>query len=142
MPRSEYRHYIELPVRWGDMDALGHVNNVEYLRYLESGRIAYMETVQPAQLPPDQHMVLADIQCRFVRQLNYPATVEVLTRIDRLGGRSMRFRAAIFEQGEDNPAATAHGVLVWYDFANQRSAALPRALRAAILDYETTSPEQ
>lgn len=142
MSRSEYRHGIELPVRWGDMDALGHVNNVEYLRYLESGRIAYLETVQPPQLPPDQYMVLADIQCRFIRQLNYPATIEVLTRVDKLGGRSMRFKAAIFPRGEEQPAATAQGVLVWYDFANQRSATLPKALRDAILAYETTAPEQ
>ncbi len=142
MQRSDFRHCIELPVRWGDMDALGHVNNVEYLRYLESGRIAYMETVQPAELPPDQHMVLADIQCRFIRQLNYPATVEVLTRIDQLSKRSMHFQAAIHVRGEDRPAATSRGVLVWYDFAGQGSAPLPEALRAAILDYEITTPEQ
>ena len=142
MPRSEYRHRIELPVRWGDMDALGHVNNVEYFRYLESGRVDYIQTVQPADLPPHQHMVLADIQCRFIRQLNYPADVEVLTRIDKLGSRSMHFRAAIFVQGEDGPAATSQGVLVWYDFARQRSAPLPDALRAAILDYEITTPDQ
>ena len=142
MSRADFRHCLSLPVRWGDMDALGHVNNVEYFRYLESGRIGYLETVQPPGLAQDQYMVLADIRCAFLRQLNYPATAEVLTRVERLGHRSLGFRALIAVAGSDEPAATAEGVLVWYDFARQRSAPLPEALRAAILDYEITPPAQ
>ena len=45
MSRSDYVHWVSLPVRWGDMDALGHVNNAMYFRYAESGRIAYFTTV-------------------------------------------------------------------------------------------------
>lgn len=36
---------IEIPVQWGDQDAFGHVNNTVYLRWLESGRIAYMTRI-------------------------------------------------------------------------------------------------
>lgn len=140
MQRSDFRHVLQLPVRWGDMDALGHVNNVEYLRYLESGRIAYMDTVQPPELPADQHIVLADIQCRFRQQLNYPAMLEVMTRIDRIGNRSMRFQSAIHVQGSDEPAATSSGVLVWFDFAAQKSAPIPAAVRSAIIEYEHVPP--
>lgn len=142
MQRADFRHFISLPVRWGDMDALSHVNNVEYLRYLESGRIAYMETLRPAELPPNQHMVIVDVQCRFLRQLYYPMTVEVATRISRLGNRSMQFQATIYIQGEDAPAATSTGTLVWYDFATGRSAPLPEAVRTAIVEYEPVAPEQ
>lgn len=140
MQRSDFRHVLLLPIRWGDMDALGHVNNVEYLRYLESGRIAYMETIQPAELPVTRHIVLADIQCRFRQQLNYPAMLEVMTRIDRIGNRSMRFQSAIYVQGADQPAATSTGVLVWFDFASQQSAPVPTPLRSAIIDYEPIPP--
>ena len=46
-PTAERRllHSLRLQVRWGDMDALGHVNNAEYLRYFEQSRIAWLEAL-------------------------------------------------------------------------------------------------
>lgn len=142
MQRSDFGHLITLPIRWGDMDALGHVNNVEYLRYFESGRIDYIDTVQPRGLPPDQHSVIVDVQCSFRRQLHYPGLLEIGTRIERLSRRSLTFQAAIFVRGEDAPAATSRGVLVWYDFAAGRSVTLPEALRRAVIAFEPIPPEQ
>lgn len=141
MQRSDFRHILTLPIRWGDMDALGHVNNVEYLRYFECGRIDYIDTVQPPGLPPAQHPVIVDVQCRFRRQLHYPSTLEIGTRIERLGRRSMGYQAAIFVQGEYAPAATSNGVLVWYDFAEHRSVTVPEALRRAIVEFEPIPPQ-
>ena len=90
MQRSEFRHFIELPVHWGDQDALGHVNNVQFFRYLESARVAYVETVFGLPVRADgEGVILADLQCAFRSQLEYPVTVEVGTRIARLG-RSRR----------------------------------------------------
>ena len=43
MQRADFKHFIELPVRWGDMDAFGHVNNVQYMRYL--GRVHKIEFI-------------------------------------------------------------------------------------------------
>ena len=52
MQRADFKHFIELPVRWGDMDAFGHVNNVQYRRYLESGRVAYIGEVLGIAMEP------------------------------------------------------------------------------------------
>ncbi len=142
MQRADFRHFLPLIVRWGDMDALGHVNNVEYLRYFECGRIDYINTVQPRGLPPDQHPVIVDVQCSFLRQLHYPSSLEIATRVDRLGNRSFTYQAAIFVQGEDKPAASSRGALVWYDFAANRSVTLPQAMRQAVIDFEVIPPER
>jgi len=77
MQRADFRHFIELPVRWGDMDAFGHINNVQYMRYLESGRIAYIEEVLGVAVEAEENIVLADIHCVFLQPLRYPVTVEV-----------------------------------------------------------------
>ncbi len=140
MHRDDFRHCLTLPVRWGDMDALGHVNNVQYFRYLESGRVAYLHTLLPAELPPHQLMVLADIRCQFLQQITYPTTLEVATRIERISRRSLHCQAAIYPQGQSQPAATSVGVMVWFDFQAQRSATLPEALRTAIINYERIPP--
>jgi acyl-CoA thioester hydrolase len=140
MQRSDFKHIIELPVLWGHMDALGHVNNAEYFRYLEAGRIAYCRDVLPDSLRSAANLVLADIQCRFLRQLHYPDTIEVCTRIGRLGNRSMHAECAIFRQHEDDAVATSRAVMVWFDFHTEQSMPLPAQLRAAIRDFEPVTP--
>lgn len=141
MLRSDFRHFLQLPVRWGDMDAFGHVNNVQYMRYLESGRVAYIEDVLGVSLNSNESIVLADIQCAFLQELHYPATVEVATRASRLGRSSFGLAFAIFRVGESKPVLTGQGVLVWFDFVQRRPIPLPEALRAAMLNYERTPPE-
>ncbi len=141
MRRADFRHFIELPVRWGDMDAFGHVNNVQYMRYLESGRIAYVEDVLGTRVEPQENIVLADIQCSFLQPLHYPVTVEVATRIGRLGNSSLQILFAIYRKGESEPVLTGKGVLVWFDFINNQAIPLPAAIRQAILNFETVPSE-
>lgn len=70
---------IEVPVQWGDQDTFGHVNNVVYLRWLESSRIAYMrrvglfESLEAERIGP----ILASIKCDYRRQVTFPDTVAV-----------------------------------------------------------------
>jgi acyl-CoA thioester hydrolase len=141
--RSDFVHFISLPVQWGDMDSLGHVNNVIYFRYAESGRIAYFDTIGAASgLAGDgEGPILADIQCSFLGQVRYPAQLEIGTRTAKLGTKSFTIEAGIFLAGEDSPAATSKAVVVWFDYANQRTAPLPDALRQRVAEFEAVPPE-
>jgi acyl-CoA thioester hydrolase len=141
MQRSEFTHFLQLPIRWGDMDAFGHVNNVQYLRYLESGRVAYIEDVLQTRMEGDENVILADIQCSFIQPLHYPAMVEVATRTRRLGGSSIHIVCAIYRRDEAWPVATGKAVMVWYDYRNQRPVPIPEQMRAAIIGFETVPPE-
>lgn len=140
MQRSEFRHFLEMPVRWGDMDAFGHVNNVQYLRYLESGRVAYVAEAMQTRLEANESIILADIQCSFLRQLHYPATIEVATRISRIGTSSLHLNCAIYIKGEQEPVATSKGVMVWFGFSEQRPTPVPAAVREAIMAFEVIAP--
>jgi len=136
-----FAHRFTLAVRWGDMDAYGHVNNVNFLRYLESGRVAYAHEVYGRPVAPgEQSIVLADTQCSFRRQLHYPADVVVLTRTAGIGRTSMTMEQLIL-QGEDLLVASSRSVLVWFDFSSQRPAVVPDGLKARIAAYESTPPE-
>lgn len=142
--RSDFAHFITLPIQWGDMDSIGHVNNTIYFRYVESGRIAYFRAIGAtaeqggfdAEAP-----ILADIQCSFIGQLRYPATIDIGTRTSRIGTKSFHIEAGIFAQGEDVPAATSKAVIVWFDYENQATAPIPDALRQRIVDLEVVAPE-
>lgn len=141
MHRADFKHFIELPVRWGDMDAFGHVNNVQYMRYLESGRVAYIGEVLGIVMEPKENIVLADIHCVFLQQLRYPATVEVATRVARLGNSSLQIIFAIYRRGEEQPVLTGDGILVWFDFVNNRSIPLPESARSTICRFEAIPPQ-
>jgi acyl-CoA thioester hydrolase len=141
--RSDFAHFVTLPVQWGDMDSLGHVNNAVYFRYIESGRIAYFNAIGAgADLGGGgEGPILADIQCSFIGQLRYPAQIEVGTRTARIGTKSFTVEAGIFLAGDDAPIATSKAVVVWFDYVNQRTAHLPDALRKRVVELEKVTPE-
>ena len=141
MQRADFRHFLELPVRWGDMDAFGHVNNVQYMRYLESGRIAYVAGVLGVAMESKENIVLADIHCTFLQQLRYPVTVEVATRVTRLGNSSLQIVFAIYRRGEEQPVLTGEGILVWFDFVNDKPIPLPESARSAICRFKAIPPQ-
>jgi len=142
--RADFTQFVSLPVQWGDMDAMGHVNNAVYFRYVESGRIAYFNAIDEGlQVTADVGAgpILADIQCSYIGQLRHPAQIDVGTRTARIGTKSFTVEAGIFLSGEDEPVATSLAVVVWFDYAAQRTVPVPDALRARILELEVVPPE-
>ena len=61
-----------IPIRWGDMDAMGHVNNTIYFRYLEIVRIEWLHQVVGAPDPAGEGPVIVNTFCNFLRQLEVP----------------------------------------------------------------------
>jgi acyl-CoA thioester hydrolase len=71
-------HVERIAIRWGDMDAMGHVNNTVYFRYMEQARIAWFESLVPrADAWGEISIVIVNASCNFRRPINYPGTVEV-----------------------------------------------------------------
>ncbi|MEM6989358.1 MAG: thioesterase family protein [Myxococcota bacterium] len=128
---------IEVPVAWGDMDAFGHVNNVVYLRWFESGRIAFFERVaiEHRDVANTHAPILARTSCNFVLPLTYPDTVQVHTALERIGTKSFTMTYRIHSRTLDQTAAQGDGTIVWYDYAAKSSAAIPDDLRARLLPF-------
>jgi acyl-CoA thioester hydrolase len=141
--RSDFAHFVSLPVQWGDMDAMGHVNNAVYFRYVESGRIGYFDAIGATEVSANivEGPILADIQCSFIGQLHYPAQIDIGTRTAKLGTKSFTVEAGIFRAGEDEPVATSRAVVVWFNYPEQRTTPLPDALRQRVLELEAVPPE-
>lgn len=140
--REDFSHITRLPVRWGDADALGHVNNAKFLTYDESARVAYFDPYK--EIDPkfcDEHgLILAHIGCDFLSQLRYPADLEVGLRIARIGRSSLNTVSGLFT-GE-RLVAKLRGVLVWFDYRNQKTMPVPDGVRAWIRGREKLAPEE
>lgn len=138
--RGDFSHCTPLSVRWGDMDSLGHVNNAKFFTYDEQARLEYFkafESVVPGMWTA-QGLILARLGCDFLQQLHYPARLDVMFRIVRFGRSSMETESALFE-GE-RLVAVLQGVVVWFDYQAQKSAAIPEAVKALIREREVTPP--
>ena len=122
-----------IPIRWGDMDAMGHVNNTIYFRYLESVRIEWLLCVAGAPDVNATGPVIVNTFCNFLRQLKYPGDVLAKHYVANPGKTS--FEAYVTLERTDEPGvlyATGGAKTVWIDYAREKSVPLPDAIRALI----------
>ncbi|WP_298234834.1 thioesterase family protein [uncultured Azohydromonas sp.] len=122
---------MRIPIRWGDMDALGHVNNTVYFRYLEIVRVEWLQSHNVAPAPGGSGPVVVNAFCNFLRQLEYPG--ELLARLYVGNPGRTSFETYTTLERVDRPgeiAASGGAKVVWADPATKRSVPLPDWLRA------------
>ncbi len=127
-------HRMHMPIRWGDMDAMGHVNNTVYFRYLEQARIAWFEALGCPPDPAGTGPVIINAHCTFLKQLRYPGDIEVTTHVGDFGRSSFQTLHQI--RRVDSPevlAAEGGSKVVWVDQRVEKSAPLPPEMRERLL---------
>lgn len=116
-------------LRFGDTDAIGHVNNSVFAVLCESGRVRlFREKLNPT-LETGQYFVIARLAIDFRAELHYPGAVRTGTWITRIGRSSLGLRQVILD-GEQ-VAGEAEGVCVLMDLATRRPTSFPDATRHA-----------
>lgn len=133
-------HTARFPIRWGDQDALGHVNNATYLTYCEQARIEALDRIAPEAWTGEAGPILASIRVDFKRPIVYPATVIVRVYGGEPGRTSFPQTYELLVEGDAETAyATAEAVLVWVSRETGRPTPLPGALRRALTRAGATS---
>ncbi|WP_211357198.1 acyl-CoA thioesterase [Nocardioides rubriscoriae] len=126
---------VEIPVAWGDMDAMGHVNNVVYFRYFETARLACFAELGLGAIEKsgDVGPILHSASCRFRIPLTYPDTVTVGARIGDVGDD--RFVMSYRAVSHRHVAAAADGesLIVTFSYATNSKAPVSDDLRARLL---------
>jgi acyl-CoA thioester hydrolase len=123
-----------IPIRCGDMDAMGHVNNTIYFRYMETSRIDWCRSIGCMPEPSGQGPVIVNAYCSFIKQLRYPGEVVVKHYVTTVGKTS--FDTFITMARNDDPGtvwAEGGARMVWIDFATDQAMALPNWLREKIV---------
>jgi acyl-CoA thioester hydrolase len=122
-----------IPLRWGDMDAMNHVNNTLYFRYLESVRIEWFRSLGFVPSEVAQGPVIVNAFCTFMRQLEYPGDLLARHYVGAVG-RSTIDTYVILERTDAPGVVYAEGgaTVVWSEFKQQKSVPLPDKLRALL----------
>lgn len=125
-------HTTTMPIRWGDMDAYGHVNNTVYFRYMEQARVEWLEEQQLVVRPGGDGPVIINAACTFLIPMTYPGTVEVRTYIGAIGRSSAQTHVEMRIVGDERVYAEGAAKVVWMDTRTGKSVPLPDSLRAAL----------
>ena len=123
-------HVTRVPIRWGDMDAYGHVNNTVYFRYMEQARVEWIEALGVQVRPGGDGPVIINAGCTFLKPMNYPGTVEVRTYVDRPGRSSVQSHVDMLVDGELYAEGAAK--IVWMNTQSGKSVPIPDAVRAVL----------
>jgi acyl-CoA thioester hydrolase len=116
----------EISVRWGDMDAYNHVNNVQYFRYLEELRVQWMVQHKFMEEGTATRPVLVKSGVTFLKSALYPATLRVNLCLSEHSSRSISLHHEIRDAVNlEICYAEAYAKLVWVDIANGKSIPLP-----------------
>ncbi|MDR0477769.1 MAG: acyl-CoA thioesterase [Desulfobulbaceae bacterium] len=126
-------YQMTIPVRWGDMDTMGHVNNALYFRYMESARINWLHSINCLPDPQGEGVILASTFCNFRRPFVYPADILIKTYVTEPGHSSFETWTTMEKVGEPGVLyATGGATLVWLNFREGKSMPLPEWLRQVL----------
>jgi acyl-CoA thioester hydrolase len=125
-------HTSRLPIRWGEMDAMRHLNNAMYLRLMEENRIEWLRSLQiklggsKAAAP-----VMMNVYCEFLKPITYPSIVDATVLVGELGRSSAQTFHTLAVDG--TVYAQAGVKLVWIDPLSGKSTAIPDEVRTALM---------
>lgn len=121
----------QIAVRWGDMDAEGHVNNTGFFRFMEETRMRWISGMGMPTTPPYPVIVLLNAACHYMRSLEYPATVEAALAVGRVGRTSVQTHYTLRHVEVDAVCAEGCATLVWYDMQARKAVPLPQQILTA-----------
>ena len=132
----------QFSIRWGDLDALGHVNHLVYLSWLEEARIALLREIGLTGGPGHEDSIgpiLASLSCDYRIPLAYPGEVRVESWVSAVGRSSLTIDYQIFserdEADEDQRVAVARSVIIAFDYQRSESAPLSEAQRERVTHW-------
>jgi acyl-CoA thioester hydrolase len=135
---DEFAFQLEMDVEWGDMDALQHVNNVEYFKYFQKARIAYFEKNNSDNLFTESRIstILASTQCKFIYPLKYPDNIVIGARVDSIANDYFTMKYAVISNNNQRLVAIGDAKVVMFDYEKNKKTSIPEVIKERIIELE------
>ncbi len=124
---------IELRIDWSELDAFGHINNLEIMKYVQTARVNFLSQTGLMQMQSIEKKgpILASIHTQFFKPLFFPGNVGVISTLDYVKTSSFKVHHQIFND-ENELVAEAYEIIVFYDFEHKHKLTIPEDLRKKI----------
>lgn len=120
---------LTIPLRWGDMDALGHANNTVYFRFFEEARMTWLTSLGYGSNNSATGPVIINTGATFLKEIRHPATIDVKTYVGKAGNSSLETYYTLTDAVSGDHYAEGYAKVVWVDRESKSSTRLPDALR-------------
>jgi len=134
--KREFKHSLEIDVAWGEMDALGHVNNVYYLKYFESARIHYFTKMGMSINPKDAGPILAATECQYLKPITFPDRILVGAKVQNFGNTSFLMEYGVWSRTLATIAARGSARIVYFDYVKQEKIPVPDAFKEMVVKLD------
>lgn len=133
LTRDDFPVLRRITTRWSDEDVYGHVNNVTYYSYFDTAVNGYLIEAAGTDIRRlDAIGLVVETGCRFMRELGFPADVEVGLAVEKLGTSSIVYEIGLFQGETPQPAAIGRFVHVYVTRAGREVTPVPDAIRTAV----------
>jgi len=136
MDLSEFKLSLEIRIDWSDLDMYKHVNNLTFLRFMQSGRVEFWEATGLSKdfETTNRGPMLVSSHCDFKKSLYYPGKAIIKTKLDYLKNSSFGIEHIILN--EDNEiCAIGKDVAVCFDFNKNETYTIPNDLREIMAKF-------
>ncbi|QWT20673.1 acyl-CoA thioesterase [Bacillus sp. NP157] len=122
-----------MDVRWQDLDAYNHVNNANYLVYLQEARLKWLQTLPDRWYSEEAAPVMAHSEINYRLPIEWPADIQIELYVNRMGSSSMTVGHRIVDS-TDATRIHADGsvTMVWINTKTGRPVPLPQVIRDAV----------
>lgn len=136
MEHQDYKLSLELRIDFSDLDLYRHVNNLTFIRFMQSGRVNLWEVTGLSEMFDEQNKgaILVSSHCDFKKSLYYPGTAIIKTKVSFLKNSSFGIDHIILNN-DGEICATGHDVAACYDFNSNTTFPIPPDLREVLGKY-------
>lgn len=133
MSDKRFNTELKLRIDWSELDFFGHVNNVQFFKFIQSARVNYWELIGLYKMLTEEKIgpLLASAECQFKTPLYYPGNIRILTRLEFIKNTSFGLEYHLLNDAGET-VAEAHDVMVLWDFNQNVKCEIPDKLREAI----------
>nr|WP_246202640.1 thioesterase family protein [Virgibacillus doumboii] len=123
---------MDIKVRVGETDALGHINNTSYFIYMEETRIDFLQKLGIDIENGNYAFMLVSTKCDFIRQGYFGQTLQISTEVSRIGTKSITLSSLMVEKESGDVIAQGEAVLVYFDVDKQQSVVIPDSFKTKL----------
>ena len=133
---SNFKLELKLRIDWSDLDMYRHVNNLSFMRFMQSGRVHLWEAtgLHKMYVEENKGAMLVSTHCDFKNPLHYPGNALIKTRVAEVGNKSFKIEHHILDD-QNKLCALGKDVSVFYDFSENKTIPILEDLRGILSCY-------
>lgn len=120
-----FKNRLPIQVRFSDVDVIGHVNNIIFFAYYDTGKAAFMTELLGRHISwTEVDTVVANVDCAFIAPIFYGENIEVLTTCTDMHDKSFKLLQLLRNADSGEVKSVCETVMVAFDPATQKAAPL------------------